>query len=203
MNGLESEKIIGAAYGMDKLLYAVSVGIDALRAGNRITYTTPGRHFFGAAENPAPSRRVRQVQAAFDRARIPWETPADMIRMLWWKFMVNVGINQASVVMRAPFGVFQSSPDARALMQDLMVEVIAVARPAGVDLTKRDVDEWQAMIAGLSPKGKTSMLQDIEAGSKTEVEIFGGTVVALGKTHHIPTPVNQTVLRIIQVLERD
>jgi 2-dehydropantoate 2-reductase len=46
------------------------------------------------------------------------------------------------------------------------------------------------------------MLQDIEAGRKTEVEIFGGKAVELGRTYGIPTPVNQTVLRIIQVLEQ-
>jgi 2-dehydropantoate 2-reductase len=46
------------------------------------------------------------------------------------------------------------------------------------------------------------MLQDIEAGRKTEVELFGGKVVELGNAYGIPTPVNETVLRIIQVLER-
>ena len=45
------------------------------------------------------------------------------------------------------------------------------------------------------------MLQDIEAGRETEVEIFGGKVVELGRTHGIPTPVNETVARIIRVLE--
>ncbi len=35
--------------------------------------------------------------------------PTDMIRKLWWKFMVNVGVNQTSVAMRATYGVFQTS----------------------------------------------------------------------------------------------
>ena len=46
------------------------------------------------------------------------------------------------------------------------------------------------------------MLQDIEAGRKTEVDIFGGKVVELGKTHGVRTPVNQTILQIISVLEQ-
>ena len=41
MNGLESEEYIGSIYGMDKVLYAISVAIDAVRQGNRITYTNP------------------------------------------------------------------------------------------------------------------------------------------------------------------
>ncbi len=56
-------------------------------------------------------------------------------------------------------------------------------------------------MATLSPEGKTSMLQDIEGGRKTEVEIFAGEVVAMGREHGIPTPVNEAVLHIIKVME--
>jgi 2-dehydropantoate 2-reductase len=54
----------------------------------------------------------------------------------------------------------------------------------------------------LSPRGKTSTLQDIEAGRKTEIEMFAGKVVELGRTHGIPTPVNETMLHLIHVLEQ-
>jgi len=114
MNGLNSEEYIGSIYGMDKVLYGISVGIDAVRQGNRITFSKPGKHYFGEAINTHLSQRVQRVQQAFDRAGITYETPSDMIRMMWWKFMVNVGMNQASAVMRAPYGVFQSSPEAQA-----------------------------------------------------------------------------------------
>jgi 2-dehydropantoate 2-reductase len=202
MNGLDSEKTIGAVYGMDKVLYAVSVGIDAVRQGNQITYTAPGKHYFGEATNAHLSERVRRVQAAFDRAGIAYETPPDMMRMMWWKFMVNVSMNPPSAVMRAPYGVFQSSPEARALMEALMREVIALAQAEGVNLTEQDIADWYPVLQTLSPQGKTSTLQDIEAGRKTEIEMFAGKVVELGQKHGIPTPVNETMLRLIHVLEQ-
>jgi 2-dehydropantoate 2-reductase len=202
MNGLDSEETLGAIYGMDKVLYSIAVGIDAVRQGNQITYTKPGKLYFGEATNTPVSPRVRRVQAIFDRAGIPHETPPDMIRTLWWKFMVNVGVNQPSAVMRAPYGVFQSSPEAQALMETSMREVLALARAEGVNLVEQDLDDWYPFLDTLSPQGKTSMLQDIEAGRKTEVEMFGGKVVELGTIHGIPTPVNETLLRIIQVLEQ-
>ena len=202
MNGLDSEPYIGAIYGMDKMLYAVSVGIDALRDGNRVSYTKPGTHFFGEAVNHTCSERVLAVQEAFDRAGIIYQTPPDMIRILWWKFMINVGMNQASAVIGAPYGVFQTSPEARAVMESLMREVISLAKPAGVNLEEKDVEEWDKVLQDLSPDGKTSMLQDMEAGRKTEVEVFGGKVVALSKEYNIPAPVNETLLHIIQVMEK-
>ena len=202
MNGLESEEYIGSIYGMDKMLYAISVAIDAVRQRNQITYTKPGKHYFGEASNTHLSQRVLRVQNAFDRAGIVYETPEDMIRMIWWKFMINVGMNQASAVMRAPYGAFQTSPEAQGLMEALMKEVIALTDVMDVNLTNRDIEEWYKFLTVLSPQGKTSMLQDIEAGRKTEVEIFGGKVVELGKTHRVTTPVNQSVLQIIRVLEQ-
>ena len=202
MNGLDSETTLGAVYGIDKVLYAISVGIDAVRQGNRVTYTKPGILYFGNPTNTPPGERVRRVRALLDHATIAHQTPPDMMRMLWWKFMVNVGVNQASAVMRAPYGVFQRSPEAQALMEALMRETVDLAQAEGIDLTARDVQEWYPVMNGLSPTGKTSMLQDIEAGRKTEVEMFAGKVVELGAKHGIPTPVNQTVLQIIHVLEQ-
>ncbi len=203
MNGLESEETIGAIYGMDKILYAISLGIDAQRQGNQVTYTNPGRHFFGEAENSSISPKVRRVQAAFEKAGISYETPPDMTRMLWWKFLINVGINQASAVTRAPYAVFQSNPDAQGLMEALMQEVVTLAKASNVNLTQQDIRNWYPVLQTLSPQGKTSMLQDIEAGRKTEVEAFSGKVIELGKALAVPTPVNHAIFQIIRVLEQN
>ncbi|UCB44797.1 MAG: 2-dehydropantoate 2-reductase [Spirochaetota bacterium] len=203
MNGLDSEDYIGSIYGMDKVLYAISVGIVAIREENRITYINPGLHYFGEKSNTKISQNVKKVQEAFERAGIYYKTPPDMVRMLWWKFMINVGINQASAVMHAPYSVFQTDPEARGFMESLMREVTNLAEAVDINLVEKDITSWYPVLDKLAPNGKTSMLQDIEAGRKTEVEAFGGEVVSLGKAHNIPTPVNQTVVNIIHVLERN
>lgn len=201
MNGLESEAIIGAACGMDQLVYAIAVGIDAIHEADRFSYAQPGKIVFGPIRPDDRSPHLERVREALTRAGIENEIPADIMRAMWWKFMVNVGINQASAVLRAPYGVFQTSTDARALMRALMQEVVDLAGKAGMDLTSEDLDRWDQILSGLSSSGKTSMLQDIEAGRKTEVEIFAGKVIAMGKRYQVPTPVNETVLHIIRVIE--
>ena len=201
MNGIDSEERIGVACGAEKVLYALTMGIDALREGNRVAYTTQGKIFFGEARNPALTERVVRVQKLFERAGIVYETPPDMIRTLWWKFLVNVGINQASAVLRATYGVFQTSPEARGLMESAMREVIEIAKGAGVDLSERDITEFYKVLATLGPNGKTSMLQDVEAGRKTEVDMLAGTVIALGNQYGIATPVNQRLYDAIRAVE--
>ena len=201
MNGIESEERIGAAYGMDRVLYAVSLGIDALRDENRVIYTTRGKLFIGEAANPVLTERVRRVQALFDRAGITYETPPDMLRILWWKFMINVGINQASAVLRAPYALFQTAGEARELMGAAMREVVRLAGKTGVDLSEADIDGFDPYLFRLNPQGKTSMLQDVEAGRKTEVEMFAGRVIELGRRYGVPTPVNQRLFDQIRKIE--
>ena len=50
-------------------------------------------------------------------------------------------------------------------------------------------------------EGKTSMLQDIMSGRKTEVEIFAGEIIRLGKMYGIPTPYNQVLYDLIMIEE--
>lgn len=201
LNGLDSEREIGSVYGMDKLLYTVAVGMDAVRQDGAVVYSTMGKLIFGEADNSEISPRVQALQSALDHAGIVYETPVDMLRTMWWKFMVNVGVNQASAVMRAPYGIFQTDPGAQDLMVALMQEVIELAQCEGIGLGETAVSEWNTVLHTLSPEGKTSMLQDIEAGRKTEVDIFAGKVVELGEKYGVPTPINQTMLQIIRVLE--
>ena len=201
MNGIDSEERIGAVYGMAKVLYCVSLGIDALRESNSVIYTTQGTLFFGEAANPFPTQRVTRIQTLLGKAGIVYETPPDMMRILWWKFMINVGINQASAVLGASYAVFQTVKEARALMESAMREVILLAEKAGVNLSEEDISSFDPYLARLNPQGKTSMLQDVEAGRKTEVEMFAGRVIALGKYYNVPVPVNQMLFTQISKIE--
>jgi 2-dehydropantoate 2-reductase len=115
--------------------------------------------------------------------------------------MINVGINQGSAVLRAPYGLFQRSEYARDLMVAAMEEVLELSALEGTGLERADIDAWLATLAGLNPEGKTSMLQDVEAGRRTEVDLFAGTVLEIARTHQVPVPVNETLYRIIRALE--
>lgn len=202
LNGISSDARIGQTYGMENVLYGKCVGIDAVRDESGVRFSSVGYIQFGRLKNDPVAPEVRAVAALFDAAGIPYEIPVDMLRAIWWKFMANVGVNQASAVLGAPYGVFLDVPKARALMRGAMEEVIALSKTAGVHLGPADMDELDRVLSGISRDGKTSMLQDVEAGRKTEVELFSGAVIELGKEYGIPTPVNETLHRIIVAKEK-
>jgi 2-dehydropantoate 2-reductase len=202
LNGISGESRIGKTYGMANVLYGRCVGIDAVRDETGVRFSSVGHIQFGRLKNDPVPPEVQAVAALFRAAGIPSEVPADMRRAIWWKFMVNVGVNQASAVLGAPYGVFMDVPEAHKLMCSAMKEVVALSKAAGVNLVPRDMDELDRVLSGLSKNGKTSMLQDMEAGRKTEVELFSGAVMELGREYGVPTPVNEMLHMIIVAKEK-
>jgi 2-dehydropantoate 2-reductase len=201
LNGIDSENEIAAVYGWERTLYGYVVQIDAIRDGNSVRSLSDGRFVFGKEKNTTVSKRVDLTRSIFERAGVNCDVPEDMTRQLWWKFMVNVGMNPPSAILRASYGVFQECAEARALMTGAMQEVISLASAEGIALDSEDVAAWDSVLETLDPEGKTSMLQDIEAGRVTEVDIFCGAVSRLGQKHAIPTPLNDLMYKVIRAME--
>lgn len=202
LNGITSEDFIGRIYGMDKILRSFVVGTDAVRDGRSVVFSKSGRIVFGAYGGNSGNEKVEAVKEFFDRNGIEYVHPDDIVREQWWKFMMNVGINQVSAVLRAPYGVFHNTIEAQELLRLASREVILVAEKKGIRLTEADIDQHLEVFKTLAPEGKTSMLQDVEAGRKTEVEIFSGAVIELGREFGVPTPVNDMLFRMIRTIEQ-
>lgn len=200
LNGIDSEITLSQAFPQATVLLALTVGIDAVRHDRQVGYTSLGRVLFGEATNTGPrSAAVQRVAALFDASGIAYDVPADMLHQLWWKFLINVGVNQVSAVLGAPYATFQTDgSQAREAMIAAQREVIAVANAEGVALGERDLDAWLEVLSGLGPDNYTSMAQDALAGRPTEVDIFGGRVSALGRQHGVPTPVNDLLVQLLR-----
>jgi 2-dehydropantoate 2-reductase len=201
LNGISSEGILEAAFGPGKVLPAFVIGNDVQRDAQVVRYTRFGQLVFGARSNDPADPRVARVKALMDAAGIPCRVPADILREQWMKWMLNVGVNQVSAVLRAPFRAFASVPEARDLFRRAAGEVVALAGREGIALAPADVERALEILGTLAPEAKTSMLQDVEAGRKTEVEIFAGEVSRLGRRHGVPTPVNDLLGELIAALE--
>jgi 2-dehydropantoate 2-reductase len=191
LNGITSEDIIAESFGYERILYCVAQGMDAVKVGNRMTFGRPGMLCFGEREPGVVSDRARRVADFFDSLQFPHELVTDMMHRMWGKLMLNVGVNQAVAVYEGDYGAIQREGEARSTMIAAMREVLALSRYEGVNLTEGDVTYWLDIVDSLSPGSRPSMRQDLEAGRKSEVELFSGTIVRLGEKHGVDTPVNR------------
>lgn len=201
LNGIRSEDCLAARFGWSRVLYAICSGIDSSRAGHTITMNRRGQILFGEKTNEHLSQRVLAVRHLFERTGVPHRIAIDMEKQLWWKLMVNVGMNQVSALYGLSYGAFLDSPQAMHMMRNAQMEVLKLARAKRVDLSENDIQAWEEQLRGLSAAGRSSTLQDIWNRQKTEVEIFGGEVCKLGRELGIPTPVNEALYLKIRQIE--
>lgn len=199
LNGVTSEKIIAAKYGCDKILYSYFIGHSAVRTGREVVHDDVNTLVFGS-ENPDDLNNVERVKKFFDKIGISYQIPDDIIRSLWLKYMLNVSSNQITAVLGFTFGEMMSNKNCMSLAKNVMKEVQAIAKAEGVNNTETMVEETVAHIKTMIPEGKTSMLQDVEAGRKTEVEMFAGTIIDYGKKHGIPTPYNKILKEMLDAI---
>lgn len=201
LNGISSEYVIGEVYGMDKILYCVAQGMDAVKVGNKLTYEHMGMLCFGEGEEGVVSKKVKKVAEFFEKMNFPYEAVTDMNKRLWGKFMLNVGVNQTVAVYESNYGEIQKEGQARTIMISAMREVMALSKVKGTNLDEGDLNYWLNVLSTLNPSGKPSMRQDLEARRYSEVELFSGTVIKLGKECGIETPVNKQLYEKIKFIE--
>ena len=201
LNGVTSEKIIAKTYGREKLLYSYFIGHSAIRDGRNITHDDVNTIVYGS-ENSNDFENVERIQDFFEQACINYLIPDDIIHSLWLKYMLNVSANQTTAILRMNFGEMLENDKCMDFAINVMKEVQAIAKAEGVRNTESMINETIEHLHTMIPEGKTSMLQDVEAGRKTEVEMFAGTVIKLGKEFGIPTPYNKIIKEMIEIIHR-
>lgn len=201
LNGVTSEEIIAKAYGRDKLLYSYFIGHSAIRTGNSVVHDDVNTIVYGS-ENEADNENVLRVKKYFDKAGINYKIPEDIKHSLWLKFMLNVCANQPTAILRMTFGEMLENSCFMDFAIEVMKEVQAIAKAEGVKNSEAMIDETVAHLHTMIPEGKTSMLQDVEAGRKTEVDMFAGTVIQLGIKHNIPTPYNKVLKEMVEIIHK-
>lgn len=199
LNGVTSEDIIADVYGKDKMLYSYFIGHSSVRFGNSVTHDDVNTIVFGAENNLGEN--VVAVKNFFDKVGINYKIPDDIKRSMWLKFMLNVSANQPTAILRMTFGDMFENTHFMKFAESIMREVQSVAKAEGIQNTETMVDEALKHLKTMTPDGKTSMLQDVEAGRKTEVDMFAGTVIELGKKHGISTPYNKILSEMIGIIE--
>lgn len=203
LNGVESEDIAASVYGTDHILYSL-MRVSSVKTGNKVTFNpaTSYVEFGEKTNNPDDlSEKVKTVKEFFDSVGIKSEIRPDMELAIWEKYVCNVSENQVSTVMKIPFGTWGGSADANEMRVMVADEVINIAHKKGIMIDRDYAKNHLEFLKKLPPDNMSSTLQDILAGRKTEVDMFAGTVMRLGREVGVPTPLNDFLYHAIKLME--
>lgn len=201
LNGVTATERLQEAFPQAHVFYGISIAIDAVRTEAGVSNTNNGFIQFGDKDNCVMSQEVMAVNACLIDAKINAQVFPDMMRILWRKWMMNVGCNQVSSITGATYGKFVTVPEVWQTMRAAMLEVVEVAQKLKIDISESDIEEMKKVVQTLGEEGKTSMLQDVENKRKTEVDYFAGTVIEYGKKLGVPVPVNTVLYQLVKGIE--
>lgn len=200
MNGISSERLIGERYGMEHILYAMYLGHGSNNMAGGITHDGVNRIFFGDAERNGTSDKEERCKEFFYRTGIDYTVPDNIMHEVWRKFMIIVGLNQASVLLQCNYGVYQKQPSAVAFAEKLMLEVKAIAEALGIKDTGKMLKNALAAVDLFPAETTASIYQDYLMKRPMEVDIFSGEICRLGRELNIPTPYNDVVNDVLSAI---
>ena len=154
---------------------------------------------------PALDAQVRRWVEHFAAAGIPTQCCDDIRGALWGKVLYNAALNPLGALLGVHYGALGEDANTRALMDAVIDETCAVAAAERVHLAWPSAAAYREVFYGrLLPATfdhRSSMLQDLERGRRTEVDAINGHVWRLGHAHGIVTPINEVLTRLVHARE--
>jgi 2-dehydropantoate 2-reductase len=135
------------------------------------------------------------LAAAGFRARVEPDIAAARLA----KLLVNVAINPLAAIFRVPNGALLAPPH-RVLLDALVTEAWPVLRAAGLLLDEVSARERVIAVATATAANRASMLQDVLAGRRTEIDAITGALLALAEGQGVELPTHRAVFtRVTQL----
>jgi 2-dehydropantoate 2-reductase len=191
-NGVDSVDEVAAAVGPERVLGGPTYIATAITAPGFIEQTGVHRRIvFGEAfgARTEVTERVKAIADVLTAADIQAEPVADARMPLWEKFIYLAPFAAFTGAARLPIGPLWADPVIREPFLEAVLEVEMVARAEGVRLPDGVLDRVIAYVDALPPSTRSSLLIDLQAGKRIEIESLAGSVVRRGKLTGVPTPI--------------
>lgn len=142
--------------------------------------------------------RLRDV---LDDIGIPTRVTSDVRTELWAKVVLNASINPLAALAGVPNGRLVRERWLREAVEIVSREAVTAARAEGAKLDPAEILHRTLLVARRTAANRSSMLQDLDAGRRTEIDAITGAVVAAAERRRLEVPVNRVVLALVRARE--
>jgi 2-dehydropantoate 2-reductase len=153
-----------------------------------------------SADGAASLMLTRTVEA-LNEAGLACTADADVWAAIWEKVAFNAALNSLCAVTGCTVGQLTNVADGETLALKIVGEVAAVAQAHGVAVNEAHVADNVRHALAHHRAHRPSMLQDVLAGRKTEIEAINGAVVEAARFRAIAVPHTQTLLHLVRLLD--
>jgi 2-dehydropantoate 2-reductase len=204
-NGLGNlEQMRHALPGHHRILIGTTAHGSTVLGPGRIRHAGKGPTVIGDPALVTPPRYdLFPIRSALQKAGFETDIAANVHSAIWTKLISNVAINPTSALTGLRNGELLDDPRLVTLMETAIAEALAVMDAAGVPPGIDDFFIHARKVMEMTRSNVSSMLQDIRAGRKTEIDAINGAVARLGDELGVATPVNTWLTAMVQHRESD
>jgi len=158
----------------------------------------PGKIIFGR-DADHPDYIPHGIFRVFKESSIDYEWKDDAHPAIWEKYLFIASFGLISARYHRTLGEILEEPSLKEEVIGIMNEVYSIASKKSIRLPDGIVD-LSLKKAGLFPRDtQTSLQRDIQQKKgKSELELFGGTIIDLGEKMGIPTPTTRKIYRELE-----
>jgi 2-dehydropantoate 2-reductase len=144
---------------------------------------------------------VQRTVDALNSAALNCAADPGVWSAIWEKVAFNAALNSLCALTQCTVGALSNVPDGEALTLKIVAEAAAVARANGIAFDEAHVVGNVRHALAHHRAHRPSMLQDVLAGRKTEIEAINGAVVAAARAAGIATPCTECLLQLVRLVD--
>jgi 2-dehydropantoate 2-reductase len=201
-NGLGGPETAASILGRERVMVGVVGGFGASMRGPGHAHHN-GMELVRLGEFGGPiTPRLKQVEDTWRGAGFRVKVFDDIDQLVWEKLICNCSLSGPCAVSGRTTGEVMEDPDLARVSAACATEAFQVARKKGVKLGFDDPVAYTREFASKIPKARPSVLLDLMAKRKSEIDVINGSIPRVGKEVGLSAPVNETMTALVRAMER-
>ncbi|HTY90182.1 MAG TPA: 2-dehydropantoate 2-reductase [Methanocella sp.] len=198
-NGLGPDETATSILGKGHVAAGVSYsGVTFLEPG-RVRLAGYTETVLGSVESEVRGR-LGMVRDLLEKAGLRARVADDIRAAQWEKLYANIAINPLTAITAMNNGMLLEVPELKALVAGIVSEAASVSSALGIKTGVDPLENTFKVIRDTSGN-RSSMLQDVSRGRRTEIDALNGRVCELGRKTGVPTPYNDAITALIRGIE--
>jgi 2-dehydropantoate 2-reductase len=196
-NGWGNGEVLASAFPPEQVVVGVTYNSGTVLGLGRVAHPGVGPTTMGPYAGDSTAHAERLATALADGG-LEAHVATPIRPEIWKKLILNAATLPTAALTGMHAGALTADPGMNALVSDTAREAVVVARALGYDIDEQErVDYIHGLLERAGPT-RGSMLQDFEAGRRTEIEVINGAVVRAADEHAVPVPLNRAFVQLVK-----
>lgn len=196
-NGIGNFETIKEIIDLDRIIYGVTTFGAAKENPSIVRFGGKGIIEFGGKSKESTDK----LSSIFNLTRLEFTVTETPEKSVWVKALINAGINPVASLLNITNGEILSNDYSKKLQENILREGVAAAKIAGITIMEDEIIKTTADVCINTSANRCSMLQDITAKRRTEIDFINGKIIEYASKGGIKVPFNESVYSLIKAIE--